>query len=151
MRINELNEAEKISIVSEIANVRGVPYNKNKTRHGEDIYKDDDGLYIYPLNDGFSGIIEDVIINPGDKDLIDRYGGEFGRYFSPENTPFEARALPSTQNDLSIYHKYRVLKPLPAKMGTIAGWFEQPGGGIQYKTEKMVQDLLNEGYIEEIK
>ena len=150
LHINEMDETQKISLISELANSRGVPYNLEKIRHGEEIYRDDKGLYIYPLNDGFVGKIEDVILSPGDN-LIDRYGGLFGHYFSPENTPFEARALPSTSNDLSIYHKYRVLRPLPVKMGTIAGWFDQPGGGIQYKTEKTVFDLLDEVYIKEIK
>ena len=65
-------------------------------------------------------------------------------------TPFAKRALPSTQNDLSIYHKYKVLKPFSAKKGTIASWFDQPGGGTQYLTEKTAQELLAEGYIEEV-
>jgi hypothetical protein len=45
------------------------------------------------------------------------------------------------------YYRYEVLKALVVRSGTIAPWFDQPGGGIQYKTEKSVQQLIDEGYL----
>ena len=151
LHINELDETQKISFISELANSRGLPYTLEKVRHGEEIYQDDKGDFIYPPNDGFAGKIEDVILVPNDEiNLIDRYGKTTGRYFSPVGTSFEERALPSAYNDMSIYHKYKVLKPFSAKKGTIAGWFDYSGGGIQYKTEKTVKELLTRGYIEEV-
>ncbi len=43
-----------------------------------------------------------------------------------------------------------MVKDLPVKSGKIAPWFDQPGGGTQYKSEKSFGDLLDEGIIEEI-
>ena len=151
LHINELDENQKISLISELAKSMDLPYNQKRTRHGEDIYKDDNGHFIYPPNDGFAGKIEDVILEPDSEiNLIDRYGKIQGRFFSPVGTPFEKRALPSISNNLSIYHKYKVLRPFSAKKGTIAGWFNQPGGGVQYLTEKSAKELLEEGYLEEV-
>ena len=52
--------------------------------------------------------------------------------------------------DPSVYHKYKILKPFRAKMGAIAAWFDQIGGGIQYKTANRAEELLFEGYLEEV-
>ncbi|MCP4966154.1 MAG: TNT domain-containing protein [bacterium] len=41
--------------------------------------------------------------------VIDRYGGETGRFFSPQGTPLDARALPTGSGPLNTYE---VLKPL---------------------------------------
>jgi len=156
LHINEFNKAQKIQLLSELADIRGVSYTKDKLRSGEDIYKDDGGYFIYPLNNGFAGEIRETVLRPRHNgeavliDLIDRYGDIGGRYFSPAGTPIEKRALPSISRKESLYHKYRVLAPLRVKMGIVAGWFEQPGGGIQYMTEKIVRELLADGDLEEV-
>jgi len=151
LHINEFDDKQKISILAELAKSIGVPYNKNVSRQGEDIYKDDNGNFIYPPNDGFVGEIKDITLKP-DREikLIDRYGGTKGRYFSPEGTPFEERALPSTTLEENNYHTYKILKSFSARMGIIAGWFDQPGGGIQYLTEKTAQELLDKNCIKEV-
>lgn len=45
-------------------------------------------------------------------------------------------------SDFSSYNKYEVLKELPVKQGTIAPWFGQPGGGIQYQLEPKFVDSI---------
>jgi hypothetical protein len=43
------------------------------------------------------------------------------------------------------YYRYEVLKPLRVAAGKTAPWFDQPGGGIQYKTGLRVQGWSREG------
>lgn len=57
---------------------------------------------------------------PGDK--IDRFGKLGGKYFSPEGTPIEMRALPSDA-DLSQYRVFEV------ESSTIAPAFNKIGLG----------------------
>ena len=84
-----------------------------------------DGKLDYPPNDGFLGIPENSILQPGTK--IDRYGTDRGLYFSPEGTPFDQRSLPPKSSD-GTYTRYIVRKPLPAQSGSTAPWFGQSGG-----------------------
>ena len=50
------------------------------------------------------------------------------------------------------YTRYEVLKPLPESVteGKIAPWFEQPGGGIQYKFDQPMSWYVRNGYLGEI-
>jgi hypothetical protein len=45
-----------------------------------------------------------------------------------------------------------VLKPLPEGVteGKIAPWFEQPGGGIQYKFDHPIEWYLDKGYLKDL-
>lgn len=98
--------------------------------------------------DGFhNGIFEETSLQPGT--VIDRYGGDKGKFFSPEGTPFEARALPKSSREAQP-KKYKVLKPLPVKQGKATPWFDQPGMGTQFKTDMNVKQLLIDEYIREI-
>ena len=82
--------------------------------------------------------------------IIDRYGSTFGKYVSPEGTPYEQRALPYLENP-NAYHKYKVIRPIEnVTISEIAPAFEQIGGGIQYELPFPVKDLLGD-YLEEIK
>jgi Tuberculosis necrotizing toxin len=101
----------------------------------------------FPANDGFAGKPKQEKIETGK--LIDRYGGPGGTFLSPEGIPYPQRALPYEQSKMS-YHRYQVEKPLTAATGPIAGWFDQPGGGVQYKTSKPVQQLIDEGVLKEL-
>jgi hypothetical protein len=47
------------------------------------------------------------------------------------------------------YYRYEVLKPLRVAAGKTAPWFDQPGGGIQYKTGPRVQELVARGYLKQ--
>ncbi|WP_081342551.1 TNT domain-containing protein [Selenomonas ruminantium] len=46
---------------------------------------------------------------------------------------------------------YEVCKPVRSEGSIIAPWFDQPGGGIQFKLEKPINELLSEAIIREIK
>ena len=45
------------------------------------------------------------------------------------------------------YHVYNVTKSFTASSGPIAGWFGQPGQGVQYQLSSRIVDLLSEGFI----
>ena len=128
-------------------------YCKHKNVYDNSHYFDQStGNVIYPGTNGdinangfVNGMYNEVIIQP--EKVIDRYGSNGnGRYFSPEGTSFEERALPPFMEQ-QAYTKYEVVKPLPAKSGEIASWFDQPGGGTQYFTDMTVDELRDLGYI----
>ena len=79
--------------------------------------------------------------------VIDRYGGETGRFFSPQGTPLEARALPTGSGPLNTYE---VLKPLDVQGGIVAPAFGQPGLGVQYMTDLPVADLIEQGFLKPV-
>jgi hypothetical protein len=80
---------------------------------------------------------------------MDRYGYEGGSYVSPQETSYEMRALaPGTET--KPYNVYEVVKSIDALGGEIASWFNQPGGGIQFKLNKTIQELLDGGYIRKV-
>lgn len=85
-----------------------------------------------------------------------------GIFFGEYGTPISERAM-APSSDFSIYNKYVVKKLLPVQKGVIASWFDQPGGGIQYKLEdnfveyisgelrpfeKIIDGLIRMGYLE---
>ncbi|MFA9466850.1 MAG: glycohydrolase toxin TNT-related protein, partial [Velocimicrobium sp.] len=108
---------------------------------------DDAGNIKWPKNDGFAGSTKNVTLQPGT--VIDRYGYESGTFVSPKGVPYEMRSLaPGTE--LKPYNVYEVIKPLDGLGGKAAAWFDQPGGGTQYKLSKSIQELLDEGYIKEV-
>ena len=112
-----------------------------------DRWFDANGRYIFPPDDGFAAAPSDTTLAPGTP--IDRYGQPTGRFLAPTGTSYEARALPYDESKMA-YHRYEVLVPLPVKAGAAAPWFDQAGGGVQYKTEKSVQQLIDEGSLREV-
>lgn len=110
-------------------------------------YDQSTGVIKWPINDGFEGIVKEVTLRPGTR--IDRYGFESGTFVSPEGIPYEMRSLaPGTNN--KPYHVYEVLKPIDGLEGKIAPWFDEVGGGVQYKLTKSIQELIDEGYLREV-
>lgn len=85
-------------------------------------------------------------------DTIDGQGGKGGKFAAPDGTPFQDRALPPSDVGRE-YHQYKVLKPLPDSVteGKIEGWFDQPGGGTQYKFDQEIEWYIKNGYLEEVK
>lgn len=81
---------------------------------------------------------------------IDRYGSDFGTFTSPLGIPYEQRAL-SPGTELKPYSQFGVLKPINVKVGQIAPWFNEPGGGIQYVTPDTIDELIDAGYLRRIK
>ena len=82
--------------------------------------------------------------------VIDRYGSPYGRYTSPDGTPYTQRSLPYVENP-NAYHRYRVRKTIGGvTMGRIAPAFNQEGGGIQFELPSSILSLLQNNYLEEI-
>ncbi|MCG8540992.1 MAG: TNT domain-containing protein [Clostridia bacterium] len=52
--------------------------------------------------------------------------------------------------EVKPYHVYEVVKPVEGLGGKIAPWFDQSGGGIQYKLNNSIQELLDGGFIREV-
>ena len=102
------------------------------------------GKPIYPPNNGaiLGSTVNDYLM-PGAK--IDRYGGDQGYFFSEPGTPISSRSLPP--NNSGVLNQFEVLKPIPVQKSTIAPWFGQPGGGVQYQTPVPVKVLIDKGFI----
>ena len=91
---------------------------------------------------------------------LDRFGHPGGAWLSPDGTPFVERALPP-DSATKPYHQYVVNDPTKLPPGyhieqsKAAPWFDQPGGGIQYRIigpdgrDAPVQDLLDSQYLKE--
>ncbi|MGL5443026.1 MAG: TNT domain-containing protein, partial [[Mycobacterium] stephanolepidis] len=90
--------------------------------------------------------------------VLDRFGYPAGEWLSPEGTPFAERALPPG-SAAKPYFQYVVDDPAKLPPGwrieqsQVAPWFNQPGGGIQYRViapsgvEPSVQELINWGFL----
>lgn len=108
--------------------------------------------YWWPRNDGFEADPSSGTIDPAKVKFVDRYGAPSGTFVSPadpESATYGARALPYDKNKMP-FHRYEVLKPIPVKAGKAAWWFGEPGGAVQYKTEKTVQQLIDDGSLKEV-
>lgn len=103
--------------------------------------------YRFPPKDGFDGPSETKTLPPGT--LVDRYGPPSGRFLAPTDATYEARALPYDQTKMD-YYRYEVVTALDVEAGKIVPWFDQSGGGVQYKTKKPVRQLLIEGALKEV-
>lgn len=124
-------------------------YNMRYTRGkiGYERWFSDDNKPIYPLYDGFYGEYEVETLRAGSV-IVDRYGRATGRFVSPAGTPFEARSLPDESKKETL-HVYRITKDIPGVLsGRTAPWFDQPGGGWQYKLPTKIIDLGD--FLEEV-
>ncbi|MFE3554651.1 TNT domain-containing protein [Streptomyces sp. NPDC059193] len=127
----------------------------------------DTGGWKYPPNDGFAEVNGQVdkapeLLEEGER--LDRFGSEFGSYLAPAGDPYAKRALPPQNlntRDAAFpcdYHLYEVARSFTVWEGSIAPWFEQPGGGRQIKLDPAflnpgegrrlnVKWLLDNGYL----
>ncbi|MFJ2851110.1 TNT domain-containing protein [Streptomyces rubiginosohelvolus] len=127
----------------------------------------DTGSWKYPPNDGFAEVNgeidkEPVKLRTGQR--LDRFGSEYGGYLAPVGDAYAERALPPQNlntRDADTpcdYRVYKVAKPFWVWQGSIAPWFEQPGGGQQIKLDAVFLDpgagqrlnvkwLLDNGYL----
>lgn len=103
-------------------------------------------IYWFPRNEGFEGTPKSTELAVGT--TMDRYGGPYGTFLSPNDTPYEKRSLPYDEKKMPVY-KYKVVKALKVQEGPIAPWFDRPGYGVQYKTAKPIKDLVAEKFLEE--
>jgi hypothetical protein len=110
------------------------------------------GGWRWPKNDGeLENTGHDVQIPTGT--VLTRFGEHHGKYVSQGHDALAERAiapdaLGSAQNNFD-YHVYEVIQPIPARMATIAPWFEQPGMGTQYKVQTKIKDLIDHNYVVE--
>lgn len=116
--------------------------------------RDGKGGWDYPsaahgFADGFDGPVTANTTQSGD--VVDRYGPEDGTFASPSGTAFDERALPPSSVG-SNYTQYEVLRPLPDGVteGEIAPWFEQTGGGLQYKFDRPITWYVENGYLRKL-
>jgi SPP1 gp7 family putative phage head morphogenesis protein len=146
MRLNITPPTDKF--IEKLAKEQGKPYTLGKK--GEERFYADNGIPIWPPNDGAVGKTSNITLEAG-AHLISRYGDPTGRYASPDGTTIEERALSRT-TDLSNYHVYKVLKEINnVKMGIIAPWFGKKGEGVQYLLPARIIDLLDNLTLEEVR
>lgn len=81
---------------------------------------------------------------------VDRFGSPRGKYVSPMGTAVSERAVPPIDDPSSTYRAYEVKKPFNVQKSGVAPAFNEEGGGIQYMTEQSVEDLVNDGYLQDI-
>ncbi len=126
-----------------------------------------DGSPIYP-DDSLASkpyavpgtVIPDANLRPGT--VLGRFGYPGGAYLAQEGTPFAELSLPPG-SALKPYFRYIVENPgaLPPgyhiEQSQAAPWFQQPGGGTQYRViapdgkDASVDALLESGYLREVR
>ncbi|MDR0308697.1 MAG: TNT domain-containing protein [Coriobacteriales bacterium] len=154
--INKLGEVSKAGELGEVGKIDDIADGAKFKAPDAGIYdvakaanwKRPDGSTWYPPNDGFAGTSTKTTLQPGTK--IDRYGDESGSFAAPQGTPYEQRSLPPGSED-NLYNTYEVVKPMDVYSGETASWFDQPGGGTQYKLSMSIEELKELGYIRPIK
>lgn len=90
------------------------------------------------------------------KDVFDNpkyYNQETGAINWTENNgfadiPMDEVLQPGT--DQRPYSVFEVVEPINVKSGSIASWFDEPGGGIQYLLPDTVDELLDAGILRRI-
>ena len=110
-------------------------------------WRDASGAIVWPSHDGFAATPVLLVLPPGV--LIDRFGSDYGRFFSPKGAAYKARALPYVCASL-VYRVYRTDQPLLVWTGTAAPWFDQPGGATQLETDATAAQLLADHVIEPV-
>ncbi len=106
-----------------------------------------DGSTWWPPNGGAVPGSEKIVMLQKES-KFGRIGGDGGSYVAPPNTSPEKLALKPGTN-ISNYNEYRVIKDIPGvQQAEVAGWFDMPGGGTQYKLPASIKDLVDGGYIE---
>ena len=134
------------SFIATIAKRYNMKYTLGKK--GEDRFYSDDDEPIYPLNDGFVGEPKKITLKAGSV-VLDRYGGEGGTFVATYGTALEMRALPRNSRKDFEYHIYIVIKDLEGVfVGETAPWFEQKGGGVQFKLPDRIKNL--KPYLKEV-
>ena len=109
--------------IESIAKKYGMTYTKGKK--GEDRFYVDNGKAIYPPNNGAVGKEQKAMLKVNT--IIDRFGGNYGYYTSPEGTALEARAIDKGARAKNDLHKFKVVKELHCYESRVAPWFNQKG------------------------
>ncbi|MFV0302431.1 MAG: TNT domain-containing protein [Paracoccus sp. (in: a-proteobacteria)] len=105
------------------------------------------GDYRWPPDNGFDAPPTYLVLPAGV--LLDRFGSDYGRFFSPKGATFGARALPTVCANL-VYSVFRVQAPLPVRIGSAAPWFDEPGGAMQVQTDASAAQLIADGTLRRV-
>ncbi|QUI25087.1 glycohydrolase toxin TNT-related protein [Vallitalea pronyensis] len=151
---NLISEADRVKLSKWTNAPSDELYLANKKVFDNDIYYDQatgktkwPGQYGDVNTNGFvNGKYDDVVLTKGME--IDRYGGDNGTFFAEQGISINERAM-APNSDFSRYNIYEVNGDIPVRKGTIASWFDQPGGGIQYQIDPVfvesIKSKLNPG------
>ncbi len=63
-----------------------------------------------------------------------------GEYVTKSGQSWESLSLPGKKEDYVAY-KIEVLEDIPTKQSLVTPWFDQLGGGVQYRFEDKILDL----------
>ena len=97
----------------------------------------------WPPNNGFVvGASERFTLWPGH--VVDRFGSMQGSFVAEYGTAYRARAL-KPGSDRLPYHAFEVTQPIEVTAGPARGWFGYEGGGMQYKFDESVSQLIARG------
>jgi len=78
----------------------------------------------------------------------DRWGGVDGLYMFAWNTPHELRSLPPSATDDGARRVALIAnEPLEVQAEHAPAWFDQPGGGIRFRTPEPIRDLVHRGVL----
>lgn len=87
-----------------------------------------------------------VVINLATGIPFDRWGGIDGLYLYAWNTPLPQRSLPpSATEDGATRVTFLANHPVPVQAEVVPAWFDQPGGGIRFRVDEPLRDLLRSG------
>lgn len=103
--------------------------------------------YRWPPRDGFAEAPTYIVLPPGV--LLDRFGSDRGRFFSPKGVRFSARSLATVCAE-QPYAIYRIVTPLLVRVGSATPWFQQLGGATQVMTDASAAQLVADGVLERI-
>lgn len=113
-------------------------------------WKDADGGWIYPPNNGFHNGFQKGTIKASDQLVMDRFGHPGGKFTSPLGESYTSRALPPGTQHVE-YHVYKVESDLEAEIGFATPWFDEAGGAVQYRLSERIADLIFDGVLTEVK
>jgi len=105
------------------------------------------GHVLWPPREGFAAEPVPMILPPGM--LLDRFGSDGGRFFSPKGASYDGRALPYDCR-LQPYKVYRVKAPLLVWTGRAAPWFDERGGATQFETDATAAQLVADAALEPV-
>lgn len=103
----------------------------------------------YAPNGGFEGEVANTTLKEGE--TVQRYGDGDGSYVAPQGTSYSELSLPYEESSVEGPKTYVVKKDIEdAQVGKVAPAFDQEGGGTQYKLPDSVDNLVDDGYLEEV-
>ncbi|WP_439444157.1 glycohydrolase toxin TNT-related protein [Listeria aquatica] len=115
-----------------------------------DKWKNSDGSIKWPPNNGaIPGTEKLISLQKGE--TFGRIGSNYGKFVAPRGTnPDKLSLAPGT--DTTVYKEYVVIKEIPkVESADVAPWFDKPGGGKQMLLPYSINDLLQGGYIRELR